>query len=73
MSGVAMGLFAIFVAIGPGLMAATSQRAPLPGGLLIGIYLLFSIKVADQWEKVAVLRLGRYVGLRAALGGVKPE
>ena len=64
MSGVAMGLFAIFVAIGPGLMAATSQRAPLPGGLLIGIYLLFSIKVADQWEKVAVLRLGRYVGLR---------
>jgi regulator of protease activity HflC (stomatin/prohibitin superfamily) len=64
MSGVAMGLFAIFVAIGLGLMAATSQRAPLLGGLLIGIYLLFSIKVADQWEKVAVLRLGRYVGLR---------
>jgi regulator of protease activity HflC (stomatin/prohibitin superfamily) len=26
--------------------------------------LLFSIKVADQWEKVAVLRLGRYIGLR---------
>ena len=26
--------------------------------------MLFSIKVADQWEKVAVLRLGRYLGLR---------
>jgi regulator of protease activity HflC (stomatin/prohibitin superfamily) len=26
--------------------------------------LLFAIKVADQWEKVAVLRFGRYVGLR---------
>ena len=30
----------------------------------IGIYLMFAIRVADQWEKVAVLRLGRYVGLR---------
>ncbi len=33
-------------------------------GIAIGTYLLFSIKVADQWEKVAVLRLGRYIGLR---------
>jgi regulator of protease activity HflC (stomatin/prohibitin superfamily) len=33
-------------------------------GLVLGVYLLFSIKVADQWEKVAVLRLGRFVGLR---------
>jgi regulator of protease activity HflC (stomatin/prohibitin superfamily) len=30
----------------------------------IGVYLLFAIKVADQWEKVVVLRLGRYRGLR---------
>jgi regulator of protease activity HflC (stomatin/prohibitin superfamily) len=32
--------------------------------VLIGLYSLFAIKIADQWEKVAVLRLGRYVGLR---------
>jgi regulator of protease activity HflC (stomatin/prohibitin superfamily) len=32
--------------------------------LFIGTYLLFAIKVADQWEKVAVLRLGKYAGLR---------
>jgi regulator of protease activity HflC (stomatin/prohibitin superfamily) len=31
---------------------------------LIGVYLLFAIKVVQQWEKVALLRLGRYVGLR---------
>jgi regulator of protease activity HflC (stomatin/prohibitin superfamily) len=31
---------------------------------LIGLYLLLSIKVADQWEKAAVLRFGRYRGLR---------
>jgi regulator of protease activity HflC (stomatin/prohibitin superfamily) len=30
----------------------------------VGVFLLLSVKVADQWEKVAVLRLGRYLGLR---------
>jgi regulator of protease activity HflC (stomatin/prohibitin superfamily) len=63
-NGVAIALFAISVAAGLGLAAAFGSRAPLVAGLLAGIYLLFSIKVADQWEKVAVLRLGRYVGLR---------
>jgi len=63
-SGVAMALFAISVAIGLGLTALIGRREPSVGGLLIGLYFLFSIKVADQWEKVAVLRLGRYVGLR---------
>jgi regulator of protease activity HflC (stomatin/prohibitin superfamily) len=33
-------------------------------GFLVGLYLLFAIKVADQWEKVVLLRLGRYAGLR---------
>ncbi len=33
-------------------------------GLIVGFYFLFAIKVANQWEKAAVLRLGRYVGLR---------
>jgi regulator of protease activity HflC (stomatin/prohibitin superfamily) len=63
-SGVAMALFAISVAIGLGLTTLIGRREPSIGGLLIGLYFLFSIKVADQWEKVAVLRLGRYVGLR---------
>jgi regulator of protease activity HflC (stomatin/prohibitin superfamily) len=63
-SGVAVALLATSVAIGVGITAAVGNRAPLFVGLLIGVYLLFSIKIADQWEKVAVLRLGRYVGLR---------
>ena len=33
-------------------------------GGVVGIYLLFSIKVVDQWQKVALLRVGRYRGLR---------
>jgi len=31
--------------------------------LLAGLYLLFAIRVADQWERVAVLRFGKYRGL----------
>jgi regulator of protease activity HflC (stomatin/prohibitin superfamily) len=63
-SGVAVALFAICVAAGAGVTAASNREWPLIAGLIIGVYLLFSIKVADQWEKVAVLRLGRYIGLR---------
>lgn len=63
-SSIAVALLAISVACGAGLTVAVGNRAPLIAGLVVGIYLLFSIKVADQWEKVAVLRLGRYIGLR---------
>ncbi|HXE14017.1 MAG TPA: slipin family protein [Bryobacteraceae bacterium] len=44
--------------------AATHQTWVLVVGILIGIYLLLAIKVAKQWERVAVLRLGKFVGLR---------
>ncbi len=33
-------------------------------GLLVGILLALSPKVAQQWERAVVLRLGRYIGLR---------
>ncbi|MBV9767730.1 MAG: slipin family protein, partial [Acidobacteriaceae bacterium] len=63
-SGIGVALFAISVAAGFGLREVLGNEAPFIAGLLIGVYLLFSIKVADQWEKVAVLRLGRFIGLR---------
>ena len=31
--------------------------------VLIGLYFLFGLKIAKQWEKAVVLRLGRYHGL----------
>src|SRR5437773_2170689 len=43
---------------------ALNHPAPLVSGVLLGVYLLFAIKVIQQWEKVALLRLGKYVGLR---------
>ncbi len=63
-SGIAMAFFAISVAAGSALTAVMGNRTPLFAGIVVGLYLLFSLKVADQWEKVAVLRLGRYLGLR---------
>jgi regulator of protease activity HflC (stomatin/prohibitin superfamily) len=59
-----VALFALSGLAGFGLSRALNNNAPLAIGLLTGLYLLFSIKVADQWEKVAVLRLGRFIGLR---------
>lgn len=63
-STVAVALFVVCAAGGYGSSSATCNHIPLYIGLAIGVYLLFSIKVADQWEKIAVLRLGRYIGLR---------
>src|SRR6476661_3277071 len=60
----AVALFVVCAAIGFGIATGTDNRVPLYIGLAVGVYLLFAIKVADQWEKVAVLRLGRYIGLR---------
>jgi regulator of protease activity HflC (stomatin/prohibitin superfamily) len=31
---------------------------------LVGLYVLFALKIADQWEKAIVLRFGRFIGLR---------
>ena len=33
-------------------------------GVAVGVLLASSIKVADQWEKAVVLRLGKYRGIR---------
>jgi regulator of protease activity HflC (stomatin/prohibitin superfamily) len=63
-SGVAVLLFAICFASGAALSKAFNQPPIMIIGLLVGLYFLFAIKIVRQWEKVAVLRLGRYVGLR---------
>src|SRR5215471_9018151 len=49
-----------------GLIAGNILRHPAPivAGIVVGLYFLFAIKVVRQWEKVALLRLGKYAGLR---------
>ncbi len=57
---------AFFVCLLAGIIAGLATKNPLPIiiGVLVGTYLLFAIKVISQWEKVALLRLGHYIGLR---------
>ena len=49
-----------------GILVQKFTNSPLFVGMggLIGLYFLFAIKVVDQWQKVALLRFGRYRGLR---------
>jgi hypothetical protein len=63
-SNVGVALFIVCAAAGGGITAAIGKPVPAIAGALVGLYFLFAIRVADQWEKVAVLRFGRYTGLR---------
>jgi regulator of protease activity HflC (stomatin/prohibitin superfamily) len=63
-NGVALLLFTASILAGVWISQETHQSAYAIAGILVGLYFLFAIKIVRQWEKVAVLRLGRYVGLR---------
>src|SRR5262245_5136111 len=51
---------------GIGLWQTIVNRTPLPviAGVVIGWVLMKSPRVAQQWERAVVLRLGRFIGLR---------
>jgi regulator of protease activity HflC (stomatin/prohibitin superfamily) len=63
-SSVGITAFLLCMAAGVGTAALLDRPAPFVVGLAVGFYLLFAIKVAAQWQKAAVLRFGKYVGLR---------
>jgi regulator of protease activity HflC (stomatin/prohibitin superfamily) len=59
----------LFIAILGAILMDGKQADAVVGGwvlgwMLLGIYILFALKVADQWEKAIVLRLGKFQGLR---------
>lgn len=62
-SQVGVALFVICILTGIILSGLLKSPLPAIGFLLAGSYLLYSIRVADQWERVAVLRFGKYRGL----------
>jgi uncharacterized membrane protein YqiK len=61
---IGVAVFLISAAAGVAPAKLYDQPALAIAGILIGLYFLFAIRVAEQWQKAAVLRLGRYVGLR---------
>jgi regulator of protease activity HflC (stomatin/prohibitin superfamily) len=63
-SRVGVALFVIAIGLGGAAAVLVGKPPLLVAGVAVGFYFLFAIRVADQWEKVAVLRFGRYIGLR---------
>jgi hypothetical protein len=70
-SGIAVTVFSVFLAaaIAGGLIMDGRIDGRWIGlyvitVLLIGTYMMFALKVASQWEKAVVLRLGKFHGLR---------
>jgi len=63
-STIGVAAFVVCIAIGLAPTIYYNNPAPMPVAGAIGLYFLFAIKVAEQWQKAAVLRLGRYIGLR---------
>ena len=45
-------------------LLATGGRIPLIASIVLGLVLMQSPRVAQQWERAVVLRLGRFIGLR---------
>jgi regulator of protease activity HflC (stomatin/prohibitin superfamily) len=63
-STIGVAVFVVCIAIGLAPSVYYNNQAPVIIAAVIGLYFLFAIKVAEQWQKAAVLRLGRYIGLR---------
>src|SRR5258706_14181693 len=65
-----IGVAVLIVCIGVSMPVTIylNHPAPVLAGAAVGLYCLFAIRVADQWQKAAVLRLGRYTGLRGPGG-----
>jgi regulator of protease activity HflC (stomatin/prohibitin superfamily) len=61
---VAVTAFVVCMGAGAAASALSNHVAPVIAGVLIGLYFLFAIQVVQPWERVALMRLGRYVGLR---------
>jgi regulator of protease activity HflC (stomatin/prohibitin superfamily) len=67
-AGVLFSIFTLLAGIGGFLLLMNEVNIGLSIAymtvmVLIGLYLLFALKIADQWEKSVVLRFGRYRGL----------
>jgi regulator of protease activity HflC (stomatin/prohibitin superfamily) len=60
------GIAAFLACLAAGFLSARLLHSPIAliAALAAGICLMFSIKVVQQWQRVAILRFGRYRGLR---------
>jgi regulator of protease activity HflC (stomatin/prohibitin superfamily) len=61
---VAIAVMIASIAIGGAIAASVGNPIPVVIAALVGFVLMQSPKIAQQWERGIVLRLGRFVGLR---------
>jgi len=61
---VAIAILLACAAIGAAATAAFGNLVPLAIMLIVGVTLMQAPRLARQWERAVVLRLGRFVGLR---------
>jgi regulator of protease activity HflC (stomatin/prohibitin superfamily) len=61
---IALTVLIVFVALGWPITMQLSSPVPLLVSFLLGLVAMQSPKVAQQWERAIVLRLGRFIGLR---------
>ena len=61
---VAIAILLACAAIGAAATAASGNLVPLVIMLIVGVTLMQAPRLARQWERAVVLRLGRFVGLR---------
>ena len=60
---VAIALLVFCILAGAAVTILVQNPVPVVAGLLVGLVAMQSPKVAQQWERAVVLRLGRFVGL----------
>ncbi len=71
-NGIAIFIFVVLMLISIALTAWLDAIGAHPAWIvaeisvlnLVGVYILFAFKIADQWEKAIVLRMGRFIGLK---------
>ena len=71
-NGVAVFIFIVLILISSGAAVWMALESVRVGWIvaevvilnLIGLYVLLAFKVAEQWEKAILLRLGRFIGLK---------
>ena len=61
---VAIFVLVVPVLTGMALLIVTGNPLWFIGGIAVGLVLMQSPKIAKQWEKAVVLRLGKFIGLR---------
>jgi regulator of protease activity HflC (stomatin/prohibitin superfamily) len=63
-SGVSLLAFFLSLAAGGTFAGIAGSPFPFVAAVPVGVFFLFALKVANQWERAVVLRFGRFVGLK---------